>query len=933
MKLDPAKQKVLFTALFFLGCALFLVGQFVFFTSNTAVGLVLSFAGVFFGGLIYFKGDVIALPDLPAMPEMKMGGKMPKVGLKLPPISRLKLPTSPAAWKLEPFKPKYGFYLAGILLSLILIGIGQALFRQAWNDSTLAPGAWLYLAAAVVFVVGCWPWFREGLKNLNLSFQTEMIALGLILALAAFLRLYHIGSMPQGLFIDQGFVGYSARRILHESGYHPFYISEIFLMAYAMTLYQVAIWFKFFGENEMALRTFYVFLAMLGLPLIYWTFRQLAGPRMALATLFILAVMRWHIIFSRNQFPTIQVPLYMFATLAFLLYGLNNAKRWAFVTAGVLFGLGFYTYQGFKIMPVLLVVYTAYEFCADRKRILKNWKNILFFLGVAVIVTSPILTDMVVHKNFGDRESQVSIFTEVSKQHSMRPFWEGALRTSLMFGRKGDPNARHNLQDFQMLDDISAALFVLGLGYGIAHIKRRKYFYAVTGFFVTSLLCLLTIDAAHANRMLATTPFMAFLIATPVAVIWARVLKFIGSKAEWVFLVLLAPVAFFMLSQNWDVYFNKQGKSVSSWHEYAARETEVGRRMARYGSAYDYLVAPPYMGYHTINFLGYKDLDKLEALNFPEAIISHSGDPNRGVYFAVEEDRPAVAEMLKSYYPGAVDESLLDPDGHKAVYFLKVPADQLRKVLGLKAVFDRPVNGVKEAQIDTFPAGLPTGPYKATLTGNLFIDHTDDYRWVLGGNVHPTMWIGGRLASAAVAQHLEKGYYPVRIQISVASGQKPVLTIATRRSSVLATNVEAGAFNSLPPFRALKGSYYRDGLWDKEKPGEVRWDPILDFTDGNEFPTGSIYSIHWTGILNADQTGSYRFYIQSRAATGLTIDGKNLMPVGRTREGNGYLKAGPHKIDVYCVNPDLSFPYFALYWTKPDGTSEVIPNSAYGIVP
>ncbi len=925
------KNKLLFNIAFFLSLALFAAGQAVFFVSNTTVGILMSVIALVLGAAVYFKGDKLSLP------EVAWGNVIPKVNLKRPEGKKIdkkarKETPSKIAWKLDSFKPIFFISIVGVVLALILAGLGQSYFRQAWNDASFVPGLSLLFVGAVIFAASFWPWFREGLKNIVLPFKTEMILFAAVMLLAAFMRVYHITSMPQGLFIDQGFVGYSALRIIHE-GWRPGYISEIFLMAYSFTLYQVAFWFKVFGESETSLKLFYVFLSLSGLSLIYWTFRQLAGSRTALLTLFILAVMRWHIIFSRNAFPTIQVPLYAFATLGFLLYGLNHSKRWAFCVAGGFFGLGFYTYQGFKVVPILLAVYTIYECFADWGRIKKNWKNISLFLLIGVVITSFIISDRLTGKNLEGRETQLSIFAKMKDEHSAKPFWTGLARTSLMFNRQGDPNPRHNLQDYKMLDDVSGVLLVLGLIYGFVHIKRRKYFYAVAGFFIMSLLGTLSIDAAHANRLLALTPFMAFLIATPIMAIWARVLKFAGPKAEWIFLMILTPFLWVMIYQNFDVYFNKQGKSIASWHEYAARETNIGRRIAQNGDAFDYLIAPPFMGYHTINFLGYKHLDRLHSMIFPEALISHPTDSSRGVYFAIEDERPAVLAMLKSFYPQAIEEPLIDPEGSKAVYFLKVPADQLKTVLGLKAVFDRPVDGVREMQIDQFPNGLPKGPYKATLTGNLYVEQSDDYRWSFSGNTHVVLSIGHQLASSTAYRHLDKGYHPIKIQLTVAGSDVPVLKIQEQHYAGMPTVLKSGHFNSLPVPRGLKGSYYRNTLWDKEKPFAVQWDPIVDYADGNEMPVGPIYAIHWTGTILADQSGTYQFFVQTRAMAGLKIDGKTWFDPGTGVQGRGVLKAGVHTIDVYYVNPSNGFPYFALNWVKPDKTTQVIPNSAFGEIP
>ena len=932
LKLIPptlqVRNNIFLNISFFLSIVLFVAGQVVFFYFKSIIGIVLSVFGATLSTFIYFKGRDISLPNLTsgnvAMKFVKKSAKNSKT-IKKPIVFEFSA-------NLDEFKPVFLISAVGFILSFVLAGIGQSYLRQDWEGSSLVPGCWYFFFAAILFVVSFWPWFRERLKGVPLSLKTEMIILVSILTLALFLRVYHITSMPQGLFTDQGFVGYSALRIIHE-GWRPFYIPEIYLMAYSFTIYQLAFWFKVFGESETSLKIFYVFLSMVSLPLIYWTFRQLAGVRMALLTLFILAIMRWHIIFSRNAFPTIQVPLYVFGTLAFLIYGINNGKKWTFFIAGLFFSLGFYTYQGFKIAPLLLLVYAIYEVCTNWEKIKKNRLNITGFLVLSLLITSPILHDMISTKSLGSRESELSIISKIQQEHSIKPFLEVLTKTALMFNRHGDRMPRHNLQDYQMLDDVSAVLFILGLAYGIVHIKRRKYFYAVIGFFVTSLLCILTTDPAHANRLLALTPFLAFLIATPIVVVWGWLLRFWGSKVEWLFILFLTPFLWVMVSENFDIYFNKQANSDTSWWEYDARETNVGRKINQYGDTYEYYLSPDLTSEQTISFLGYKQLSHIHNMAFPEALVSHLSDSSRGIYFAIDGDRPEIVEMLKSLYPEAIDEPLLDLKENKALYFLEISPDQLKKVLGLKAVFDRPVNGVQAMQINNFPDGLPVGPYRVTLTGNLFVDQTEDYRWSFSGTVHPRLWIGHRLISSAIYQHLDKGYHPIQIQLTAKTSEIPILTIKEQTHSYLPVVLKAGSFNSFPAPRGLKGSYYGNSLWDKGKPSEVQWDPLIDFGDGKEMPITPVYSIHWNGKFFADQTGKYQIFIQTGSIAGLKIDGKSWFELGKSLQGKGYLKAGVHAIDVYCVNTNRQFLPLTLSWVKPDGYTEVIPNSVFGEIP
>jgi uncharacterized membrane protein len=82
-------------------------------------------------------------------------------------------------------------------------------------------------------------------------------------------------------------------------------------MLIVLRFYQLAFWFKIFGESETSLKLFYVFLSMGGLPLIYWTFGNWQVPCGAFNPLLILAIMRWHIIFSRNAFRPFKSALYI----------------------------------------------------------------------------------------------------------------------------------------------------------------------------------------------------------------------------------------------------------------------------------------------------------------------------------------------------------------------------------------------------------------------------------------------------------------------------------------------------------------------------------------------------------------------------------------------------------------------------------------------
>ncbi len=281
-----------------------------------------------------------------------------------------------------------------LLFSLLLAAKGQWDWATVGQSNSLWTGLAFYAVAVGLFLFALHPWKKENLASVEMPPFVEWGSLAVILAIAAFYRVYRLDEIPNGIFMDQGFEGLGGLMIGHNDFQQPVYslgdqpvfeVGKSFwqqsffigkpLEAPAYLLYLLAVWFKFFQPTQFTLYLFFAFLALASFPLIYWTFRQVAGPRMALLTLYFLAVMRWHVNFSRNGFPTIEVPFYMFGTLAFLLYGYRKGKTWAFCLSAIFMSLGLYTYQAFKIFPLLLVVYAVYEFLTDNPKVEKLLKH------------------------------------------------------------------------------------------------------------------------------------------------------------------------------------------------------------------------------------------------------------------------------------------------------------------------------------------------------------------------------------------------------------------------------------------------------------------------------------------------------------------------------------------------------------------------------
>lgn len=885
-------------------------------------------------------------------------------------------------------------------LILVLLGFFLGALSQAGVvNSPEVPGwkLWgLYLLAGILFTAGLFLLRKKGETDPPpIPEKVEWTAFGMVMLLAAFLRIFRLGSMPSGMFIDQGMEGWAALRIIHEHSYWPVWEFDVWQNP-ALLLYQLAGWFLCLSPfhcvpSQSAFYLFYALLSLATLPLVYWTFRQIGGQRLALLGLFILAVMRWNINFSRNGFPTIEVPFYMFGMLAFLTYSMRPTKSRFFypaaaavgvfflfgclpflilafgsvlggmrlsavltvavllaglacavylwkasknkeaylsaVIAGIFFAMGLYTYQAYKIVPLLILLFALYELAANRKTVLANWKSLAGFSAVFLVFAFPYFKHTLATWGQGSREGELLIFSRVHEQHSWQPLVYNLWRTAVMFHWHGDAMSRHNIQDYRMLDDVTGVLFFLGVVGALAFLRKKPWFYGLVGLLVMTIPCVLSIDAAHANRMLGTTPFIALLAALPLAALWGRFRSLFGEKGNLAFPLLFALPLSLMALQNYDAYFRIMSRSVSSWSEYSARETAIGKAVAQYGDDYDYYISPVYYNYYTINYFGYFHQDRLHPLLLPDSQISHSPALSRGVYYAIEQGRKGVLDMLQSLYPGGSAEYLVDPAGNTAEYFYRVPASIVAKMRGLTARFDRPVGGLKESQINQFPGGLPRGPYRAILSGNIYVPQTGDYKWEFKGNIKAALRVKNQRGAPGGYFHVEKGEHAIEVELTVPEGIVPALTIQQTPQTGIPFMLDAGSFDSLSPPRGLLGRYFHDpegnGMAFLEE-----WDPVLNYTNGNDFSALATGSIRWTGTLVADESGPYRFLSSPANLAQIKVDGESLADAARH---DVILKKGPHPIELFLGNA-RSCGSFSFLWVKPDGTAEVVPNSAFGEV-
>jgi hypothetical protein len=354
----------------------------------------------------------------------------------------------------------------------------------------------------------------------------EAAAVAAVIAAAAAVRLYSLDVHPGGLYPDEAAEGFDAHRLLTIPGYHPIFFPDD-AGREALYGYLVAIAFRLAGESVTVLRATSSVIGTLAVVAVYgWLRRE--GRTVALGAAAWVAGSLWLICVSRDGMRNILVP----TAGALALWGMSawaeRPSRNLAVIAGGLMGLGLWTYQPLKLLPLLLVLWLIWIRRRDRDR----WTSIrsyLPWLALAyVVVSAPMLITAVTQSAlyFG-RAVGVSI---VGQHSGLAALGEHTVRTLLMFAVTGDPDERHNVSGLPLLGWPLTAL-VAGGAWRAWRERDRPLFslllLAVPVFLLPPLVA--TADAApHFLRSLGLAAPLAALVGLGCA----EVLDTVRSRTE-----------------------------------------------------------------------------------------------------------------------------------------------------------------------------------------------------------------------------------------------------------------------------------------------------------------------------------------------------------------------------------------------------------------
>ncbi len=284
-----------------------------------------------------------------------------------------------------------------------------------------------------------------------------------ILVLALFVRIYHLDSLPAGLYPDEATNGTDALLANETGNYRLFYTNNYGREGLFINLQALAI--KYFGNTIPVLKAWSVFFGTFAILGLYLLARELYARRVyAMTAAFMLATSYWAINFSRIGFRAIMTTFLLTFCFYFFFRGFRTNKLRDFLIAGLFLGIGLHTYVAFRLAPLIVIALLPALFLTYERFLARYWKHALAFILGACITAAPMIYDFYINPDhFSSRTGAVSIFSpEINKGDFWGTFGKTFGLSLVKYNFWGDQNWRHNYPPYPILDPVSGALFLAG---------------------------------------------------------------------------------------------------------------------------------------------------------------------------------------------------------------------------------------------------------------------------------------------------------------------------------------------------------------------------------------------------------------------------------------------------------------------------------------
>ncbi len=336
---------------------------------------------------------------------------------------------------------------------------------------------------------------NKRIKMLLESRKTEIFLVAVILLTAIFVRAYHFGAPPIGVHQDEAMAAVDAKA-LAEYGtdrygmrYPVHFTAWISSQMSVLLSYCMIPFIKILGFSTVSIRLPMLIASCVGLLVLYFFGRQLAGKWAGLIVLILGTISPWHYMQSRWSFDCNLFPHVFLIAVVFLIAGFRK-KPFLYV-AMVFFGLCSYAYGiADYSVPLFLLFIGIYLL---RQQVV-NWKELTVCIVLYVIIVLPEFLSMLLTV-LGKPGIETPLFTIPTflssnrgndilfANFSWQQLWDNIVATITTTWWSGDKSSTNTMVKFGPIYYVTDIFFIIGMISIIMKIRKmektKRYPYVV----------------------------------------------------------------------------------------------------------------------------------------------------------------------------------------------------------------------------------------------------------------------------------------------------------------------------------------------------------------------------------------------------------------------------------------------------------------------
>ena len=403
------------------------------------------------------------------------------------------------------------FYASGNQLSVdnLLAWSGSLVaFLYLWLD--LNPAAWR-------------AWLRKPINSAGaIILQTAI--LGGIVLIGAFFCLYQLESVPATVDTQHTDRVLAIDNVVNAS-YAPIFFDQI-PGGEPLEFYLTAAFAKVtdIPVDLLMLKLFSAAMGILLIPLVYLLARELFGGNVALIAAFLMAISKWNVSIARMGLQFGLAPVFTTATMIFLFRAFSHQRRNDFLAAGIFLGTGVYGYSAFRIVPFLVLAFVILWPVFDTA-IRSYVANCALMFALALVIAIPLL------RYATEQPKQIlapmAYLIDPGTSDAASPaltLGSNLVGAAAMFNWTGNANPFNTAPNDPALDDVTGALFLLGVAYALYRLVRfRESIYAFLLIGLAILVLPSALNVAHPAEnpsivyAAGALPFAIVIAALPLA--------------------------------------------------------------------------------------------------------------------------------------------------------------------------------------------------------------------------------------------------------------------------------------------------------------------------------------------------------------------------------------------------------------------------------